>query len=279
MKKYTLYPTSNWHCVLCETMQFHWFVATMGALHEGHGALVRKSVSENDYTVVSVFVNPTQFNNRDDLRLYPRTPEEDQHLLEKLGADLMFFPSVDEIYPEPDERQFDFGTLDKVMEGHYRPGHFNGVAQVVSRLFSFVEPNKAYFGEKDFQQLAIVREMTAMLKMPIEIVGVPTVREPSGLAMSSRNKRLSEQERTDAAQIYAVMSESKKRKAGYPPQELKAWVTEKINKVSNLRVEYYEIVDGYSLQPITSWSESEYPVGCAAVYCGDVRLIDHISYK
>lgn len=255
------------------------FVPTMGALHEGHGALISRSVADNNYTVVSIFVNPTQFNNSDDLRLYPRTPEDDQKLLESLGADLLFAPSVDDIYPEPDERQFNFGMLDKVMEGRFRPGHFNGVAQVVSRLFSFVNPDKAYFGEKDFQQLAIVREMTNMLHMPIEIVGVPIVREPSGLAMSSRNKRLSAQERIDASHIFKVLVESKSRMASLTPRELEAWVTDEINKVATLRVEYYEIVDGNTLQPISSWNESEYPVGCAAVYCGEVRLIDNISYN
>jgi pantoate--beta-alanine ligase len=229
----------------------------MGALHEGHASLIRKSMDENRCTVVSLFVNPTQFNNQQDLQLYPRTPEEDQHLLEQLGVDLLFAPSVEEVYPEPDRRQFDFGLLDKVMEGAYRPGHFNGVAQVVSRLFSFVQPDKAYFGEKDFQQLTIVREMTHRLQIPVEIVAVPTVREPSGLAMSSRNLRLTPRQRENASQIWRVLQ----------------------NSLLHLRVEYYEIVDGYSLQPLSSWDESEWPVGCVAVYCGEVRLIDNIRYR
>ncbi len=255
------------------------FVPTMGALHEGHATLVRQSVAENDFTVVSLFVNPTQFNNPEDLRLYPRTPERDHRLLERLGADLLFTPSVEEIYPEPDRRVFDFGLLDKVMEGRFRPGHFNGVAQVVSKLFRFVQPDKAYFGEKDFQQLVIVREMVRQLQLPVEIVGVPIVREPSGLAMSSRNARLSAQERENAAQIYRVLHDSLALKEACAPVKLAEWVAGEINKVPGLRVEYYEIVDGYSLQPVSSWEELGRPVGCIAVFCGAVRLIDHISYR
>lgn len=255
------------------------FVPTMGALHEGHATLIRQSIAENECTVVSLFVNPTQFNNRNDLLLYPRTPEVDEQLLQELGVNILFAPSVEEVYPEPDNRVFDFGILDKVMEGRYRPGHFNGVAQVVSRLFSFVQPDKAYFGEKDFQQLSIVREMTAMLHIPVEIVGVPIVREKSGLAMSSRNQRLSLAEQEQASQIYHVLSESLQKKRDNAPHEIASWVVQEINNVPGLRVEYYEIVDGYSLQPLTTWGESDWPVGCIAVYCGEVRLIDNISYR
>lgn len=255
------------------------FVPTMGALHEGHATLIRQSIAENEFTVVSLFVNPTQFNNRNDLLLYPRTPEVDEQLLQELGVNILFAPSVEEVYPEPDNRVFDFGILDKVMEGRYRPGHFNGVAQVVSRLFSFVQPDKAYFGEKDFQQLAIVREMTAMLHIPVEIVGVPIVREKSGLAMSSRNQRLSLAEQEQASQIYHVLCESLQKKRDNAPHEIASWVVQEINNVPGLRVEYYEIVDGYSLQPLTTWGESDWPVGCIAVYCGEVRLIDNISYR
>lgn len=255
------------------------FVPTMGALHEGHATLIRQSIAENECTVVSLFVNPTQFNNKNDLLLYPRTPEVDEQLLQELGVNILFAPSVEEVYPEPDNRVFDFGILDKVMEGRYRPGHFNGVAQVVSRLFSFVQPDKAYFGEKDFQQLAIVREMTAMLHIPVEIVGVPIVREKSGLAMSSRNQRLSLAEQEQASQIYHVLCESLQKKRDNAPHEIASWVVQEINNVPGLRVEYYEIVDGYSLQPLTTWGESDWPVGCIAVYCGEVRLIDNISYR
>ncbi len=255
------------------------FVPTMGALHEGHATLIRQSIAENECTVVSLFVNPTQFNNKNDLLLYPRTPEVDEQLLQELGVNILFTPSVEEVYPEPDNRVFDFGILDKVMEGRYRPGHFNGVAQVVSRLFSFVQPDKAYFGEKDFQQLSIVREMTAMLHIPVEIVGVPIVREKSGLAMSSRNQRLSLAEQEQASQIYHVLCESLQKKRDNAPHEIASWVVQEINNVPGLRVEYYEIVDGYSLQPLTTWGESDWPVGCIAVYCGEVRLIDNISYR
>jgi pantoate--beta-alanine ligase len=184
------------------------FVPTMGALHKGHITLVERCVAENDICVVSIFVNPTQFNNHEDLRLYPRTPEEDYELLRSTGTDVVFAPSVEEIYPGPDIRIFDFGLLDKVMEGAFRPGHFNGVAQVVSKLFAFVEPHKAYFGEKDFQQLAIVREMVKQQELPVEIVGVPTVREQNGLAMSSRNQRLSVEQREHASEIHRIMRES-----------------------------------------------------------------------
>lgn len=255
------------------------FVPTMGALHEGHATLVKRCVAENDICVVSVFVNPTQFNNKEDLRLYPRTPEKDNALLESIGVDIVFAPSVEEVYPELDARVFDFGLLDKVMEGAYRPGHFNGVAQVVSKLFDFVKPHKAYFGEKDFQQLAIVKEMVRQLELPVEIVAVPTVREPSGLAMSSRNQRLSETQREHAAEIYRIIRESTMLVGEQLPDEVVRFVTASVNNVPELDVEYFGIVDGDSLQPVSSWQDSESIVGAIAVYCGDVRLIDNIRYR
>lgn len=255
------------------------FVPTMGALHEGHAALVKRCVTENDISVVSIFVNPTQFNNREDLRLYPRTPEKDYALLDSTGADIVFAPPVEEIYPEPDTRTFDFGLLDKVMEGAYRPGHFNGVVQVVSKLFAFVKPDKAYFGEKDFQQLTIVKEMVKQLELPVEIVGVPIVRELSGLAMSSRNQRLSEAQREQAAEIYRIMQESTLLAGEQSPDQVIRFVTGSINNLPELRVEYFGIVDGDSLQPVSSWHDSGNIVGAIAVYCGDVRLIDNIRYK
>lgn len=255
------------------------FVPTMGALHQGHATLVRQNVEENDISVVSIFVNPTQFNNKEDLLLYPKTPQADLDLMREIGVDIVFMPEVEEMYPEPDTRLFDFGELDKVMEGKYRPGHFNGVAQVVSKLFVFVEPNRAYFGEKDFQQLAIIRQMVKQLSMPIEIVGVPIVREESGLAMSSRNERLSPQERKTAAIIYKTLCDSKKLYPQAKPSEVINHVVEAINKIDGLRVEYFEIVDGNTLQSISEWSDSEYIVGCITVYCGEVRLIDNIKYK
>ncbi|WP_298646773.1 pantoate--beta-alanine ligase [uncultured Proteiniphilum sp.] len=255
------------------------FVPTMGALHQGHITLVKRCVEENDICVVSIFVNPTQFNNREDLRLYPRTPEKDYELLESTGADIVFVPSEEEIYPAPDTRVFDFGLLDKVMEGAYRPGHFNGVAQVVSKLFAFVKPHKAYFGEKDFQQLAIVREMVKQQELPVEIIGVPIVREPSGLALSSRNQRLSEEQREHAAEIYRIMQESTLLAGEQSPDQIVRFVTGSVNNVPGLRVEYFGIVDGDSLQPVSSWQDSGNIVGAIAVYCGDVRLIDNIRYR
>ena len=255
------------------------FVPTMGALHAGHAELVRLCASENDVCVVSLFVNPTQFNNKEDLRRYPRTWEEDCALLEQMGVSVLFAPSVEEVYPEPDTRVFDFGLLDKVMEGQYRPGHFNGVAQVVSKLFAFTEPDKAYFGEKDFQQLAIVRAMVAQLRMPVQIVGVPIVREPSGLALSSRNTLLTEQERTDAANIFNILRESREMAGRVTPDKLTDWVIDQISGVPALQVEYFEIVDGNTLLLVPSWDSSENVVGCVAVFCGDVRLIDNIRYK
>lgn len=255
------------------------FVPTMGALHEGHATLVKQCVRENDVTVVSVFVNPTQFNNPDDLRLYPRTPEEDWQLLESIGSDIVFAPTVEEMYPEPDSRQFDFGELDKVMEGAFRPGHFNGVAQVVSKLFEIVQPHVAYFGEKDFQQLAIVKKMVQQLKLPVKVMGVPTVREANGLALSSRNQRLSDEERENASAIYRILRESTSLMSQKSPNQISSWVKEAINNVTGLRVEYFAIADAYSLQPISNWKEADEVIGCTAVYCGDVRLIDNIRYK
>jgi pantoate--beta-alanine ligase len=255
------------------------FVPTMGALHEGHATLVRRCVAENKVCVVSIFVNPTQFNNKEDLCLYPRTLETDCELLEQLGTTFVFAPSEKEVYPEADTRVFDFGELDKVMEGRFRSGHFNGVAQVVSKLFEMVKPDTAYFGEKDFQQLAIVRAMVKQLDLPVRIVGVPIVREPSGLAMSSRNQRLSETEKANAGEIYRVLKESISMTDTCTPAKMTDFVINKINNMSGLRVEYYEIVDGNLLQSVSSWQDSSYIVGCIAVFCGDVRLIDNIEYK
>jgi len=255
------------------------FVPTMGALHTGHQRLVELCASENDVCVVSIFVNPTQFNNKEDLQRYPRTLDADSELLLKADADVLFAPSVEEVYPEPDNRIFDFGLLDKVMEGHFRPGHFNGVAQVVSKLFAYTKPDRAYFGEKDFQQLAIIQAMVKQLQLPLQIVPVPIVREPSGLAMSSRNQLLSEQQRSEAANIYRVLSESKLSVESSTPAEVIRWVVDRISEVEELEVEYFEIVDGESLQPILSWGVAESVVGCIAVFCRSVRLIDNIRYK
>lgn len=254
-------------------------VPTMGALHQGHASLVERCVADNKISIVSLFVNPTQFNNKEDLKHYPRTPEKDHELLERLGVDYVFSPSVEEMYPEEDKRVFDFGHLDKVMEGEFRPGHFNGVAQIVSKLFDIVKPDNAYFGEKDFQQLAIVKDMVRQLQMPVNIIGMPIVRESSGLAMSSRNQRLSEEQKKNASEVYKVLNESKLMIDKFIPYELINYVSESINKVSGLKVEYFQIVDGDNLQPVTSWSDSDYIVGCIALFCGEVRLIDNIRYK
>ncbi|CEA16630.1 Pantothenate synthetase [Fermentimonas caenicola] len=254
-------------------------VPTMGALHQGHASLVERCVADNKISIVSLFVNPTQFNNKEDLKHYPRTPEKDHELLERLGVDYVFSPSVEEMYPEEDQRVFDFGQLDKVMEGEFRPGHFNGVAQIVSKLFDIVKPDNAYFGEKDFQQLAIVKDMVRQLQMPVNIIGMPIVRESSGLAMSSRNQRLSEEQKKNASDVYKVLNESKLMIDKFIPYELINYVSESINKVSGLKVEYFQIVDGDNLQPVTSWSDSDYIVGCIALFCGEVRLIDNIRYK
>ena len=255
------------------------FVPTMGALHNGHASLVERSVKENDVTVVSVFVNPTQFNDKNDLKNYPRTLEADCALLEKVGATLVFAPSVEEMYPTTDERVFSFAPLDTVMEGGCRPGHFNGVAQIVSKLFYAVEPDRAYFGEKDFQQLAIIREMVRQLELPVQIVGCPIVREEDGLAMSSRNTLLSEDERELALTISSALFASVDFAQVNTLAATRAFVEDMINDTPGLELEYYQIVDGNTLQEIEEWDDSDYVVGCIALFCGKIRLIDNIKYK
>ena len=253
-------------------------VPTMGALHAGHASLVRRAVAENDVVVVSDFVNPTQFNDKNDLLKYPRTLEADCALLEACGVAFVFAPSVEEMYPEPDTRQFSYAPLDTVMEGKYRPGHFNGVCQVVSKLFLIVEPTRAYFGEKDFQQLAIIREMVCRYPFPIEIVGCPIVREADGLALSSRNTRLSAEQRMQAVQISQTLFASVDYSKTHSVGETRAYVESRIARAEGLRLEYFEIVDGNTLQTVNEWDESTYIVGCITVFCGDVRLIDNIKY-
>ena len=255
------------------------FVPTMGALHEGHLSLVKEAADHSDVVVMSIFVNPNQFNNASDLERYPRDLQKDAALLEGTACELLFVPSVKEVYPEPDQRVFDFGDLDKVMEGKFRPGHFNGVAQVVSLLFDLVAPHKAFFGEKDFQQLAVVRAMVRQLNYPVEIVPCPIVREADGLAMSSRNMLLSTLQRKNAPQIALTLSESCNFAATHSVAETKQQVVDAINAVPELEVEYFEIVDGNSLQAVGSWEESSYVVGCIAVFAGEVRLIDNVIYK
>ena len=254
-------------------------VPTMGALHEGHASLVRRSVAENDVTVVSVFLNPTQFNDPKDLERYPRTLEADCELLDVCGADIVFAPGVEEIYPEPDTRCFSYPPTDSVMEGAMRPGHFNGVCQIVSKLFSYVEPDKAYFGEKDYQQIAVIRRMVADLGFGLEIVPCPVIRQSDGLAMSSRNTLLSDEERQTAANIYRVLNES--RTLGLTVQQTHDYVVNEIDAIPMLEVQYFNIVDGDTLADVSSWDEAQSVVGCITVFCGEkpIRLIDHIRYK
>ncbi len=254
-------------------------VPTMGALHAGHASLVKRSVKENDETVVSVFVNPTQFNDKNDLLKYPRTMDADCKLLEANGCSFVFAPSVEEMYPEPDTRQFNFAPLDTVMEGAFRPGHFNGVAQIVSKLFDAVKPHRAYFGEKDFQQLAIIREMTKQLHYDLEIVGCPIIREEDGLALSSRNARLSAEEREIALKISQTLFKSRTFAADHSVSETIRFVEESIATERGLRLEYFKIVDGNTLQDFENWADTNYAVGCITVFCGEVRLIDNIKYK
>ena len=255
-------------------------VPTMGALHAGHASLVKRCVAENDAAVVSVFVNPTQFNDKNDLVKYPRTPEADCRLLEECGAAFVFAPSVEEMYPEPDARRFSYAPLDTVMEGAFRPGHFNGVCQIVSKLFDAVQPDRAYFGEKDFQQLAIIREMVKQIGFNgLEIVGCPIVREEDGLALSSRNARLSAVEREYALNISQTLFKSCTFAKSHPVAETQKFVEDAIAAAPGLRLEYFEIVDGTTLQKITDWEDTDYAVGCITVFCGEVRLIDNIKYK
>ncbi|MGM9687694.1 MAG: pantoate--beta-alanine ligase [Alloprevotella sp.] len=256
-------------------------VPTMGALHAGHASLVKRSVEENDCTVVSVFVNPTQFNDPTDLQNYPRTLEADCQLLESLHADFVFAPTVEEAYPEPDPRQFSYPPIDTVMEGARRPGHFNGVCQIVSKLFMWVQPTRAYFGEKDFQQIAVIRAMVSDQGFNLELRPCPIVREESGLALSSRNALLTESERNTAVCISQALKTSVEYAKSHTVAETHDLVVGALNATAGLEVEYFEIVDGISLQPVASWDESDYIVGCITVYCGQrpVRLIDNIKYK
>lgn len=256
-------------------------VPTMGALHEGHASLVRRSVSENGCTVVSVFVNPTQFNDKNDLVNYPRTLDADCALLERLGASLVFAPSVEEVYPEPDTRTFSYPPIDSVMEGPRRPGHFNGVCQIVSKLFLMVEPDRAYFGEKDFQQIAVIRAMVADLKLPLEIRPCPIVREASGLAMSSRNTLLTAEEKQTAVHISQTLMQSVDYSQTHSPAETEQWVVATLNAIDGLEVEYFQIVNDTTLQPVADWADAPGVVGCITVYCGrrPVRLIDNMRYR
>ena len=258
-------------------------VPTMGALHEGHASLVKRSVKENDVTVVSVFLNPTQFNDQGDLDRYPRTLEADCKLLDACGADYCFAPSVEEMYPVADNRHFEFPPVSTVMEGAKRPGHFNGVCQVVSRLFYIVRPDRAYFGEKDWQQIAVVKQLVKFIGMQdkLQIVECEIIRDEDGLAKSSRNTLLADDERKIAPNIYKALKESVVFAKENGVKETHDKVVSDINAVEGLEVEYFEIVDGNTLQAVSDWNDSDYVVGCITVYCGKtpIRLIDHIKYK
>lgn len=256
-------------------------VPTMGALHQGHASLVKQCVADNDITIVSVFLNPTQFNDPKDLERYPRTFEEDCKILNEVGTDIVFAPTPKEMYPTPDNRHFEFPPTSTVMEGAKRPGHFNGVCQVVSRLFYITKPHNAYFGEKDWQQICVIKQLVKYLNLDINIIECPIIREESGLAMSSRNALLTSEERAIAANIYRILKESVTKKDSLSVDELQQEVINSINAIDQLEVEYFEIVDGNTLETVHSWNDSPYIVGCITVYCGatPIRLIDHIKYK
>lgn len=256
-------------------------VPTMGALHDGHLSLVKRSKADNDVTIVSLFVNPVQFNNPDDLATYPRREEEDFRLLAREGVDVVFAPAVEEIYPEDFDRnkKFDLGSVAEVMEGKYRPGHFQGVALVVSRLFQLCRPTRAYFGMKDFQQIAVIRQMVKTEGLDVELVACPIVREESGLALSSRNLLLSPTHKKEAASIHDVLTRSLDFVGKRTVEETRQWVVSQLNSKEDFSVEYFEIVDGETLLPVEEWSEARYIVGCITVYVGKIRLIDNIEYK
>lgn len=254
------------------------FVPSMGALHRGHISLVEIAGRQSDFVVVSIFVNPTQFNDKNDLARYPRNLQKDLELLSESPCHLVFAPETEEIYPEPDTRQFHFGILEQVMEGKFRPGHFNGVAQVVSKLFDIVQPDKAFFGQKDFQQLAIIREMVRKLALPVEIVSCPIIREADGLAMSSRNMLLSLDQRRNSVQISAALFEAVNKVNEFSVEELCQWVINRVNQNEYLNTEYFEIVNEETLLPVKNWDDQCKKVGCIAVHCGKIRLIDNMEF-
>jgi pantoate--beta-alanine ligase len=255
------------------------FVATMGALHEGHLSLVRRSRLENKITVCSIFVNPIQFNNPEDLKNYPQTINEDLGLLESAGCDYVFTPDVKEMYPEGSYGSpvKDFGPMEKVLEGKFRPGHFKGVAIVVKKLFDIISPDNAYFGNKDYQQLMIIRSLVSQLNLPVNVIGCPIVREPDGLAMSSRNMQLSIGERKISSLIYKVLSEVKEKAGAASILELKNLGIKKISSNPSFKLEYFEIVDKQTFLPPVSWKNRDNAIACIAVYLGGVRLIDNVE--
>lgn len=255
------------------------FVPTMGALHAGHISLIKQCAAENDVCIISIFVNPTQFNNQTDLARYPRNIGKDTELVSTYGCDYVFAPTPEEMYSDEEMAntfEFDFGGMDKLMEGKFRPGHFNGVVQIVSKLFSLIEPDRAYFGKKDFQQLAIIHRMVELMNFKVHIVDCNIVREESGLALSSRNERLTIEQHKNAAKISEILFESRNFVGQKTPAELTRWVIDEINKVPSLEVEYFDIADRKTLINICEWQDES--IGCIAVFCGEVRLIDNIEY-
>lgn len=259
------------------------FVPTMGALHAGHLSLIKESKAQTDYTVVSIFVNPNQFNNKNDLLTYPRTIDIDLKMLREENCDIVFIPTVEEVYPEEDKRIFDFGYIEKIMEGKHRPCHFNGVAQVVSRLFDIVKPHKAFFGQKDFQQLVIIRMLVEkyMPESNIDIVACPIIREKDGLAMSSRNVRLNKEQRKLASEISQTLFEIRDKIIDHKlhsKEQVLDYVSQKINNYDLMELEYFEIVDENTIKPIIDLQDNKKKVACIAVHVGTIRLIDNITF-
>ena len=251
------------------------FVPTMGALHQGHISLINYSKKETDITICSIFVNPTQFNNPSDLKHYPRTPEADIKLLEDAGCDILYMPEVSDVYPENDVRQFDFGYLDTILEGATRPGHFNGVGQVVSILLEGVKPDKAYFGSKDYQQVMVVKSLVKQLNLQVDIIPCPILREADGLAMSSRNVRLNEQERLEAAAIPEMMKLGNQILKLYGIAEAKKYISSVVATIPNMKLEYYEVCDAETLELLTEFNPKQKAVSLIAVFVGNIRLIDN----
>lgn len=253
------------------------FVPTMGALHEGHLSLLKYAIKECDATVTSIFVNPIQFNNERDLEKYPRTLDDDLKKLEITGCDLVFTPSAEEMYPDEVKEQYDFGRLERVMEGEHRPGHFNGVAVVVKRLFEICMPNRSYFGEKDFQQLMIIRSLTDKENLPVQIIGCPIIRESDGLAMSSRNVRLSSEERSYAPEIFKTLKWIREQRGKGNVEDILRDAEQKLNSFPGMKVEYIQIADEQSLEPRFDWSAHNNSRIFVATFLGDVRLIDNLK--
>ena len=252
------------------------FVPTMGALHQGHISLIEVSKQQCDVTVCSIFVNPTQFNNSEDLTRYPRTPEVDIQLLKDSGCDVLYMPDVNDIYPEPDTRQFDFGYLDTILEAEHRPGHYNGVGQVVSILLEGIKPHKAFFGSKDYQQVMIIKSLVKLLNLEVEIISCPILRESDGLAMSSRNTLLTADERKTASLIPIMMQKAKELVIEYGIDKAKLFVSDEISKVSMMKLDYYEVCDAETLKPIVSLNHNQKAISLIAVFVGKIRLIDNL---